>query len=136
MALQPECEGFVMTDETEIRAMVDEYFAGLHQGDATGLATLFDEDCVLKAPGLRRDRLTWLADVTNRPIPDVIGHGWNYKIIWLEIEGEQAMVKLNCPLPHGHFIDYLGFLKERGSWKIVNKMYALKAEVGFAKLEP
>lgn len=34
------------------------------------------------------------------------------------------MVKVACPLPHGNFTDYLGFLKEDGVWKIVNKMYA------------
>ncbi len=116
-----------MTDEVEIKAMVETYFAGLHYGDVSRLATLFEDDCVLKAPGLRRICQTWLADVSNRPIPDAIGHHWDYRIIWLELEGDQAMVKVNCPLPHGHFIDYLGFLKEEGAWKIVNKMYALKA---------
>jgi len=29
--------------------------------------------------------------------------------------------ELNCPLPHGHFVDYLGFLREDGIWKIVNR---------------
>lgn len=124
-----------MNDEAEIRAMVDAYFAGLHHGDAASLATLFDDDCVLKAPGLRRSCQTWLADVSNRPVPYAIGHRRDYRIIWLELEGEQAMVKVDCPLPHGHFIDYLGFLKEEGAWKVVNKMYALKAGVSNASTE-
>lgn len=124
-----------MSDEAEIRAMVDEYFAGLHHGDAARLAPLFDDDCVLKAPDLRRACRTWLADVSNRPVPYAIGHRWDYRIVWLECEGYQAMVKVNCPLPHGQFVDYLGFLKESGRWKIVNKMYALKTGVTNANAE-
>ena len=115
--------------EAAIRAMVDEYFIGLHQGDAVRLAALFHPECVLKTPGLCRSGDKWLADVLSRPVPHEIGHPWNYQIIWLELEGDQAMVKVNCPLPHGHFIDYLGFLYENGAWKIVNKMYAVKAGV-------
>lgn len=121
--------------ESVIRAMVNEYFAGLHQGDAACLAALFHPDCVLKIPGLRRTRDKWLADVSSRPVPHETGHPWNYQIIWLELEGDQAMVKLNCPLPHGHFIDYLGLLYENGAWKIVNKMYAGKAGVENANPE-
>jgi len=118
-----------MNDDAEIRAMVSAYFTGLHQGDAARLLNLFHDDCILKAPGLRRTLQKWISDVSSRPIPHSIGHPWNYQIIWIELEGDQAMVKLNCPLPHGHFVDYLGFLREEGSWKIVNKMYALKARV-------
>lgn len=118
-----------MSAEAELRAMVNQYFTGLHRGDVASLATLFHPDCVLKAPGLRRGLPEWLANVSARPVPHAIGHVWNYRIIWLALDGDQAMAKVNCPLPHGHFIDYLGFLREAGSWKIVNKMYALKADV-------
>ncbi|RLU02964.1 MAG: nuclear transport factor 2 family protein [Ketobacter sp.] len=111
-------------DEAFIREMLERYFQGLHQGDAGLLKPLFHSDCVLKAPGLRRSRDTWLADVLTRPVPAAQGHPWRYQVIWLEVLGEQAMAKVNCPLPHGHFMDYLGFLKEAGEWRIVNKMYA------------
>ena len=107
-----------------IRAIVETYFLGLHQGDAVMLQDLFHPDCVLKAPHQRRSMATWLQDVRQRVVPADIDHPWEYRIIWLEIMSEQAMVKLNCPLPHGHFTDYLGLLKEKNQWKIVNKMYA------------
>lgn len=118
-----------MDAETEIRAMVHDYFVGLHQGDAARLSTLFHRDCVLKTPGQRRTREQWLEDVKARPVPANRGHPWDYSIIRLEVEGDQAMVKVNCPLPHGRFVDYLGFLQEDGAWKIVNKMYAVKTGV-------
>ncbi len=36
---------------------------------------------------------------------------------------DQAMAKVDVPLLAAHFIDFLGLLKEDGTWKIVNKMY-------------
>jgi len=119
----------ILPAETVIRSMVAAYFQGLHRGESDRLAPLFHRDCVLKTPGLRRDMATWLSDVASRPIPQLIGQPFDYRIIWLEIEGDQAMVKVHCPLPHGNFVDYLGFLKEDNVWKIVNKMYAVASEL-------
>ncbi|AWL10886.1 hypothetical protein HMF8227_00380 [Saliniradius amylolyticus] len=112
------------TVQQQLEVMVNEYFLGLHTGKADRLAALFHQDCVLKAPGLRRTLDEWLADVATRPVPAHIGHPEEYKILSVELAGSQAMVKVACPLPHGNFTDYLGFLEEDGVWKIVNKMYA------------
>jgi len=112
------------TERTQLEAMVKEYFQGLHHGDADRLAPLFHRDCVLKAPGLRRTLDEWLTGVATRAIPAQSGHPENYRILRVELAGSQAMIKVACPLPHGNFVDYLGFLKEDGAWRIVNKMYA------------
>ena len=113
-----------MSAEADIKEMVGRYFDGLHHGDVALLRPLFHPDCILKMPGGRRSRAQWLDDVASRPIPYETGHPWNYRILSLELEGDQAMVKAKCPLPHGNFTDYLGLLNENGVWKIVNKMYA------------
>ena len=112
------------TEKRQLETMVNEYFQGLHTGNAERLAPLFHRDCVLKGGGLRRTLDEWLADVATRPIPANIGHPEDYRILQVELAGNQAMVKVACPLPHGDFTDYLGFLREDGVWKIVNKMYA------------
>ena len=104
------------TEQPQLEAMVIEYFQGLHTGDTDRLSPLFHQDCVLKAPGLRRTLNEWLTAH--------IGHPENYRILRVELAGSQAMVKVACPLPHGNFTDYLGLLKEDGVWRIVNKMYA------------
>ena len=65
-----------------------------------------------------------MALVASRPIPADEGHGFNYKILSVEVLGDQAMVKASCPLLGHDFIDYLGFLRENGVWLIVSKMYA------------
>lgn len=115
-----------MDDRVIIQSMVDAYFNGLHRGDSGLLLKLFHQDCILKTVGARRSLLEWLEDVSSRPIPKDTGHGFTYKMLSLDIEGNQAMVKAECPLPGAHYLDYLGFLKEDSCWKIVTKMYALK----------
>lgn len=123
------CADVCKREVSRIRAIVETYFWGLHHGDPAALKELFHPDCILKAPHQRRSMETWLADVGRRAAPSEIDYPWEYRIIWLEMMAEQAMVKVNCPLPHGRFTDYLGFLKEDNHWKIVNKMYAETSEL-------
>jgi len=113
-------------DKTKVTSIIEGYFIGLHEGDVSRLKDLFHKDCVLKAPKLRRSLNEWLEDIATRPIPKDIGHAFEYKILKIDLEGDQAMVKLVCPLPQHRYLDYLGLLKENGVWKIVNKMYSIE----------
>ncbi|RZM78222.1 nuclear transport factor 2 family protein [Pseudoalteromonas rubra] len=109
---------------SEIRAMVQCYFTGLHEGDSETLRNLFHPDCWLKAPGLRRTRDEWLKQVSERTSPAEKGDEFAYQILAIDLLGQQAMVKVLCPLFEHNYIDFLGLLKEQGQWRIVNKMYA------------
>jgi len=104
--------------------VVSQYFEGLHHGDTEKLAKIFHPDAVLKTPGLRRPLNDWLAAIEERPKPAQQGTGFHYRLLAIEITGEQAMVKVACPLFEHHYVDYLGLLNENGQWRIVNKMYA------------
>lgn len=108
------------------------YFDGLHRGDPETLASVFHADAVLKAPGLRRALPDWLALVASRPRPEDRGDPFDYRVLSIEIVGDQAMAKVYCPLLGRRFIDFLGFLREDGIWRIVNKMYADQPEQGLA----
>ena len=113
--------------DTDLFALIDvahSYFYGLHNADVPLLRSLFHPDCVLKAPSLRRDREQWLALVGSRPVPAHENAPYEYRILHIDILGEQAMIKVFCPLLGAPFIDFLGLLKEQGNWLIVNKMYA------------
>lgn len=112
-----------------IEEIVFKYFEGLHFGDTEILEAIFAEDCVLKAPGIRRTKREWLALVEARPTPSESGYVLESEIHSIEIIGNQAMVKVSVPLLGDHFIDYLGLLHENNSWLIVNKMYADRPEV-------
>lgn len=107
-----------------ILRIVQAYFEGLHHADVEKLTSIFSPDCILKAPGVRRDLSQWLELVESRPTPAALGHSFAYEILNIETLGEQALVKVYCPLFGREFIDYLGLLQENGKWLIVNKMYA------------
>ncbi len=111
-------------DIDRVTAVVQTYFAGLHHANIEDLSEIFHPDTVLKAPGLRRTLTEWLTLVSQREVPAQLGHADEYKILSIDIVGEQAMVKVLCPLLGRRYIDFLGLLKEKQKWLIVNKMYA------------
>jgi hypothetical protein len=111
-------------DYLQIQSLIDGYFNGLHEGDSQRLQTLFHADTVLKAPHLRRTLAEWLALVAQRPVPQQRGDAFAYRLLAIDINGDQAMVKVLCPLLGSTYIDFLGLLREQGKWLIVNKMYA------------
>ncbi|MAY15819.1 MAG: hypothetical protein CMI06_10825 [Oceanospirillaceae bacterium] len=111
-------------DFDQICALVQDYFNGLHQGDTQKLQHIFHADAVLKAPGLRRNLEDWLSLVAQREVPAQRGDAFGYRLLAVDLLGEQAMVKVLCPLLGRTYIDFLGLLKENNQWLIVNKMYA------------
>lgn len=114
--------------QAHVTEIIEQYFRGLYQGDSQLLRGLFSDDCLLKAPGKRRTLMQWLTDVKQRPCPQELGHDYKFEILSIEIIGQQAMVKVYCPLLGHEYIDYLGLLFEQGRWEIVNKMYAENEE--------
>lgn len=114
----------IAVEHTAILRIIEQYFLGLHHADTTLLANIFHEDCVLKAPGIRRTLNEWLTLVSQREVPATRGDAFSYRVISLSVEGDQAMAKVYCPLLGAQFFDYLGLLREQSEWKIVNKMYA------------
>ncbi|KZN34568.1 hypothetical protein N480_21320 [Pseudoalteromonas luteoviolacea S2607] len=108
----------------EVKSVVHRYFEGLYHGDVNTLKSIVCESLELKAPNLRRTLAQWLTLVATRPTPKEQGEPFDYRILSIDIEDEQAVVKLVCPLLGRVYIDYLGLLKEQGKWLIVNKMYA------------
>ncbi len=111
-------------DLQAVAAVIAKYADGLHHADVAALRGIFDEHARLQAPGLRRSREDWLAAVASRPIPAQRGDPYAYRVLAIDILGDQAMAKVDCPLLGRRYIDYLGLLKEDGRWCIVNKMYA------------
>ncbi|WP_010384138.1 nuclear transport factor 2 family protein [Pseudoalteromonas rubra] len=111
-------------DLSQILALVQCYFKGLHDGNSEALRPLFHPDCWLKAPGLRRSLDEWLELVSHRTSPADKGDEFAYQVLAVDLLGQQAMVKVLCPLFEHTYIDFLGLLKEQSQWRIVNKMYA------------
>lgn len=112
-----------MSDFDQITEMVHAYFHGLHTGDVEVLKSIFNLETCLMAPNERRSMGQWLSDVVHRPSPLSEGYDYKYKILSIDLVQEQAIVKVSCPLFQYQYVDFLGFLKEKGEWKIVSKMY-------------
>ncbi|MGF1730070.1 nuclear transport factor 2 family protein [Photobacterium kasasachensis] len=108
----------------QVSQVIQRYFDGLHYGDTKKLREIFHSDAYLKAPELRRSLDEWLALVAQRQKPATNGDEYAYRILSVDVVGQQAMVKVLCPLLGSIYIDFLGLLKEDGHWRIVNKMYA------------
>lgn len=109
---------------SQVHAVIQQYFDGLHDADIEKLKCIFDSEIVLMSHGVRRNRQQWLALVDERPTPREAGYPYDYQVLSIEISDSQAMVKVSCPLLGKHYLDYLGLLKENDRWIIVNKMYA------------
>lgn len=112
------------TELKQINQVIQSYFDGLHHGDTKKLREIFHSDAFLKAPGLRRSLDEWLTLVKQRQTPVTNGDEYAYRTLSVDVVGQQAMVKVLCPLLGSIYIDFLGLLKEDGHWRIVNKMYA------------
>jgi len=121
---RPVSASTTAADYAQIHHLIRAYFTGLHEGDSERLRRIFHPDAVLKAPALRRTLGEWLALVKERETPQQRGDAFAYQLLTMEVLGEQAMVKVLCPLLGRTYIDFLGLLKEQGKWLIVNKMYA------------
>ncbi len=112
-----------MRDFDAVSAILNQYFTGLHYADTKRLRSICAPQLTLRSPGVSKALEDWLSLVDARPVPAKLGHTFQYKILSLDIVGEQAMAKLACPLLDYHYIDFIGLLKENAQWKIVSKMY-------------
>jgi len=112
-------------DHEIIGAILQDYFDGLYEGDVVKLRRIFHDDAWLKGSDYRSSRDEWLKAVAARPVPKEEGMDYGFKILSLDIVGDQAMAKVDVPLLAAHFIDFIGLLKENGAWKIVNKMFTI-----------
>lgn len=113
-----------LTDLEKVTQRINEYFEGIHNADAEKLRNVFDPNAHLQAPSLRLTLDEWLQRVVNRAVPSATNQRFDYRIISIDLSGEQAMAKVECPLLGNFYIDFLSLLKEDSRWRIVNKMYA------------
>lgn len=125
MQQTPEQETSYHKDYQAIHVLLQDYFDGLYEGDIAKLRNIFHDDAWLKGNNYRKSRDEWLDAVADRPIPKVESMDYGFNILSVELINDQAMAKVEVPLLAAHFIDFLGLLKEDGTWKIVNKMFTV-----------
>ena len=116
-----------MHQHEAVLAVIDAYCRGVYRGDIGLLRSVFDPRALLFA-NVRGDAYfrpldDYLAVVAARQSPEALGQAFNMKPICVEVTGEIAFAKVDCPMFDFHYIDYLSFVRQDGRWKIVNKTF-------------
>lgn len=119
-----------MTDDrTAIEATIQEYFDGLHEGDADKLARVFLPTSALTSEQDGKVQVLplndWLKAVRERGSPKARGLARDDGILMLDQSGPTtAFVKVKCQIPPRFFTDYLSLLKVDGQWRVAQKVFA------------
>ena len=113
-------------DETAIRAVVQDYFDGMMEGDPEKLRGAFHPEAFLigrdRAGAIRRTPVTRWSAGMNRAMSSPAAY--RNEIAAVDMSGSAAMVKTVLTWPNVTYVDYLSLLKEAdGSWRIVNKIW-------------
>ncbi|WP_419897487.1 nuclear transport factor 2 family protein [Roseomonas sp. USHLN139] len=122
-----------MSDEAAIRAVVQQYFDALYDGDVAAFrqafhpeAQLFSaENAVTAALGLD----AWLERVANRPAPAATNDARVDEVVSLaQPSATTAHVRVRDALGAHRFIDELLLIKYPQGWKIVCKAWAYDSQ--------
>jgi hypothetical protein len=115
-------------DRSAIESTIQDYFDGLHEGDADKLARVFlptsaltfEQDGQVQVLPLA----DWLKAVRERGSPKSKGLARDDAILLIDQSGPTtAFVKVKCQIPPRYFTDYLNLLKIDGRWRVAQKIY-------------
>jgi hypothetical protein len=118
-----------MTDTEAIKGVVQSYLDGLHEGDATKIASAFHPTSALTSISETGElaitpRDVWLDNVRNRPSPKQRGLSRHDEVLSIDLVGPtMAYVKLKCAIPPRFFTDQLSLLKIDGRWQVAQKVF-------------
>jgi Putative lumazine-binding len=125
-----DCDGLqaMSHDRSSVEAVVQDYFDGLHEGDADKLGAIFHPTADLR--WLENGELQvltvpdWLERVRSRASAKAEGKPREDFIVTIDrSDASTAFIKLRCQLPPRYFTDYLVAMKLRDGWRIVSKSY-------------
>ena len=116
-------------DRKAIEGVIQTYLDGLHEGDATKIASAFHSTSALTSISEAGElaitpRDVWLTNVRNRPSPKQRGLSRHDEVLSIDLVGPtMAYVKLKCAIPPRFFTDQLSLLKSDGRWQIAQKVF-------------
>ena len=116
-----------MPQHEEVLAVIDAYCRGVYRGDVDLLRSVFEPPALLfaniRGEAYFRPLDDYLAVVAERRSPEALGQAFAMKPICVEVTGDIAFAKVDCPIFDFHYIDYLSFVRQDGRWRIVNKTF-------------
>jgi len=121
-----------MTDTDEVKnieGVIQSYLDGLHEGDASKIASAFHPTSALTSISETGElaitpRDVWLKNVRNRASPKQQGLSRHDQVLSIDLVGPtMAYVKLKCAIPPRFFTDQLSLLKIDGRWQVAQKVF-------------
>jgi len=121
-----------MTDTDEVKnieGVIQSYLDGLHEGDASKIASAFHPTSALTSISEKGElaitpRDVWLNNVRNRASPKQQGLSRHDQVLSIDLVGPtMAYVKLKCAIPPRFFTDQLSLPKIDGRWQVAQKVF-------------
>ena len=121
-----------MTDTDEVKnieGVIQSYLDGLHEGDASKIASAFHPTSALTSISEKGElaitpRDVWLNNVRNRASPKQQGLSRHDQVLSIDLVGPtMAYAKLKCAIPPRFFTDQLSLLKIDGRWQVAQKVF-------------
>jgi hypothetical protein len=112
----------------EIRALLQDYFDGLHFSDATRLGRVFHTSamyvCATSGALQLLDMATYLPMVARRPSPASLGQAREDEIVSIEMAGPvTALARVHCTIAPKRFTDLLTLVRLDGRWQVLAKVF-------------
>jgi hypothetical protein len=114
--------------EAAIRALLRDYFDGLHFSDAQRLGRVFHASamyaCATSGTLQLLDMAAYLAVVAQRPSPASLGQPRADEIVSIEMAGPvTALARVHCTIAPKRFTDLLTLVRVDGEWRILAKVF-------------
>ena len=116
------------TANAEIRALLQDYFDGLHFSDVARLGHVFNASamyaCATSGTLLQLDMAAYFAVVAQRPSPASLGQSRQDEIVSIEMAGPvTALARVHCTIAPKRFTDLLTMVRLDGRWQILAKVF-------------
>ena len=126
-----------MNDEAQIRALLQDYFDGLHFSDAVRLGRVFHASamyaCATSGTLQQLDMAAYLPMVAARPSPASLGQAREDEIASIEMAGPvTALARVHCTIAPKRFTDLLTLVRLDGEWRILAKVFHFDLPAGYS----
>lgn len=113
---------------SRIEAVLRDYYDGLYHCDAALLKTVFHEDAHYHTTSggrhLHYDVKTYMDVIEKRAPPAKAGDAYGYEVESIRFAGDDtALAVLRCTMMGKRFTDFLSFVRDRGEWRIIAKVF-------------
>jgi len=118
---------------SEVTAVLQDYFEGLHRSDSDSLRRVFHPSALYACATdgalttLRMDEYFPIID--KRPSPSSRGDPRSDRIVAIEFAGPvTALARVECSILPKHFVDLLTLIRIDGRWQVIAKVFHYELE--------